>query len=312
MEVGSLSLLQKALPVMYPKTFPQFHPRIYKNADRWADYRMPTLNLTALLGEIEDRPLNRSLLAGNFVLQAQAVIGVQLARLKVPMFFVEKELLHACTRSAPPETVDWQNMRLPFESAIFVLPKNSIFFADGSECGHIVFGRVAAGRHVVNEFNTFDTPKPYFMVFSTSGNGYNIHHLINDKYNSRCADVPVNNAGEPFSIRMDKDEAKISRLMMNTAINLILAMLVRPELRESGRKIGYHKKQHADVFTPNTLGSRYRIARETARGASIGTCGKTVTDVTWRCGHFREQAYGKAYSLHKTIWLEPTLVEYCK
>lgn len=310
MEIGHLGLLQKELVKLYPKSFPRFHPRIYKNADRWADFRLATFSLTALLGSVEDRPLDRSLLEGNSVLQAQAVIGTQLAAHQIPMFFVEKELLHACLASSPPETVDWQRMKLPFEAAIFVLPKNSVFFSDGSECGHIVYGRIPAGRCFINEFNTFNTAKPYFMVFATSPNGYTIHHLVNDLYNSTSDEIAVNNEREPFSIRMDKDEAKISRLMMNTAINLILAMLIRPELRETGKRVGYHKKQHADVFTPNTLGTRYRVSREMTRAAGGASAGKVASGVRWRRGHFREQACGTGYSLRRTIWIEPILIDY--
>ena len=55
-----------------------------------------------------------------------AVSAARLITQKVPLFFIAADLLTAIRQTTPPKNVEWAEMHLPFENAVFVLPRGSV------------------------------------------------------------------------------------------------------------------------------------------------------------------------------------------
>ena len=307
LEIPPLRSLVDTLKSAMPDTYARFNPRTYKNVDKWCDPRYSTLSLTSVIGLLETTPLLKTPIANDSIAKAHAVLGANLLKYNVPQFFVERELLKACLETNPPKSIAWKEIPLPFPSMIFILPRNSLFFSDGTEINYIAFGKLAAGRQQITPLNHLTSPLDIFFLVTESTAGFCLHHTIHDdNYTPPSFDEVQHTRPEDlFSMEMNLTDHETGLLLVKIVFNLLYAMAARPELTERGNRLKKHKKADCELWTPNVVGGKYRVKRESTEAAP-GT--HSSPRLHWRSGHLRNQHFGAGNLQTKTIWIEPILV----
>lgn len=87
-------------------------------------------------------------------------------------------------------------------------------------------------------------------------------------------------------------------VVVNTRPNLVApATCLRRACSRKGR-------QRSELWSPNIIGSTYRVARENAPPNGTHACPR----LHWRRGHLRHQPHGLGRALRKLIWIEPMLI----
>ena len=303
----SLSNLIKDIKTYLPTAYARFNPRVYKNTDRWHDPRFSTLGFTSVVGLLETTPIRQTPVNLDSIAQMQAVLGTILLKHEVPTYFVEKELLNACINTKPLAEIEWRKIKLPFPAGIFILPRNTVFFSDGSELQYIAYGRIEAGNYEISRVSSLYNPQSMFAVFSESLSGFSIHHIIGEEtyIPPPFEAMQHTRPQDAFSLEMNQSDHEVGLLLVQIVFNLICALDARPELKESGKRVGSHKRGAGELWTPHIIGGNYRVKMTKI---SYSESERTAPRLHWRRGHFRNQAYGENFQCRRTIWLEPVLV----
>ena len=293
-----------------PEEFAQLNCKLYKNADRFSDPRILLANL-AVANKFSSSPY--ILQMNSFdrrMAYLQAITAKNLIKFNVPTFFVEGEMLKSCLNTEPPKVVDWSELKLPYETGIFIFPKNFLLFPDGTECGHLMWCRINPGVYqFVHNKMSFD--KKTFLTFTSSLSGYNFHRLLNAPFEPETAMelydfIESKQSNNAELLKLSESEQQFELKLNSLLFNLLLVMTNRETLVKTGERIGRHKKKSLDIWTPNIFGHNYQIKREynSANSHLSGIKQK----YHWRGGHWRTQHYGQANYLTKRIWIEPYMV----
>lgn len=110
------------------------------------------------------------------------------------------------------------------------------------------------------------------------------------------------------------DELKIGgiqyphNLIADWFFKILYAMHSRPEIIQTGKKLGTQKKSNITWYEPIVIGAKYQYK---SAGNSPNVIHSTKR-MHWRRGHFRQQHFGVKFSEVKTIWIEPMLVNSTK
>jgi hypothetical protein len=245
----------------------------------------------------------------------EAIWASRLVGYRVPIFWLSREITEALKFTILPVKLDLTKMKLPFEAAVFMLPKGSLTYQ--SETTDVVFLSYArAGlREEIPSINPNAvktiTGRGDFSVFAGMLNGLllNWSHpweqpLDIARLDATIQDLPI----EPPQTKFESDLpahskdflARVAHLVFNT----LQLMIARPELVSMGSLIKqvHNKRQSVKAFwSPNTIGADYRLRREQRPlgGTHASPRGH------WVRGFWRDQACGPNYSEHKEIWIEP-------
>lgn len=262
--------------------------RTYKGADGFGDYRIPYLDWARNLQQCRNEQLGSQNEHWGFagIQEADQIIYSELHTLPIfdlhkehdfPFFFVSRSMVDALYETELKHEVDWQDMRLPFPAFTIVFPIGSFF---GLEC-------LSVGRH----FDPIDTGKTVLEFKAYHSDGFADWH---------CMQWPFNP-----SAWIDKNYhwSEFENLAPKFVFNLLYAMAARPEYIETGKRIGTHRKNKSEIWTPNIIGRKYAVKRS---GESSGD--HASPRMHWRRGHFRHQPYGPNLTETKVIWIEPMLV----
>lgn len=228
-----------------------------------------------------------------------------------PMFFVDKELLSAVLNTNPPSGVRWDELNLPFEAGVFVLPLGTMRYVDGSAVNHLGWCRARKGDALRFDETTppVNAPDDSFAVYAQPLNedGTVLFSNVDATRRPYIDDDTIINSlwGGAFDIPLSSDDDGFLRQARALVFGLLLAMSARPQLVSYGQRQGKQsKKGRREFWTPNIIGRGFRVERE-----STGEKGTHASPrLHWRRGHFRAQRYGEKLQQIKTIWIEPTLV----
>jgi hypothetical protein len=297
-----------------PDLWAKCYPKIYEGVDGGEHYSAKLVGYFLLTVAVKiEQPEVR--IYEHFNETVEAVWASRLAGYRVPIFWLGREITEALKLTTLPVTLDLTTMKLPFEAAVFMLPKGSLTYK--SEATDVVFASYAraATREEIACINPAAvktiTGRGDFSVFAGMLNG----RLLNwsnpweqpldiAQLDATIQDLPNEPPQTTFETKIAADDgaflARIARLVFNT----LQLMLARPDLVSMGSLAKQvHNKRHSvrAFWSPNVIGTDYRLRRrpQPLGGSHASPRGH------WVRGFWRDQACGPNHSEHKEIWIEP-------
>jgi hypothetical protein len=209
-----------------------------------------------------------------------------------PTYYVSQRIFDAIRHTHPPANQTWEHISFPFPAIAFMLPRGALkHVKDGRDVTFIAIAKIAGpyGERVC-----------VFYPYCDSG--------VSDS----CA-IPLTELLEPTVGWMQANTSKgvpvdsdMSAYCFALAANLLCVMNNRRELIQLGEKLTSKKPPkpgRKPQHSPTWLGLHYQIRYEA--GIDPDMPSSRFTEIGWRCGHFKEQRFGKGRKDSKTIWIEP-------
>lgn len=228
-----------------------------------------------------------------------------LSSYKMPWFFLGEDFLKAIALSNFRETLDWQSMKLPYESGLFAIPRNTVKTSEGVDVAFIMYTRTKKGYYASSFVSAdINVEKDKFSILiGLSNGGWHIVHL--SALYSKGIVLEGTEVGREFTVDARQFNEHLTWLVFGT----LLAMTARPELIEPEscvqQFLNKRKNEPHELWKPNIIGARYRSNTVKKGGGSNIT---KLVRMHWRRGHFRNQACGIKWNDRQVIWLEPMLI----
>jgi hypothetical protein len=301
-------IYEDLLPELWHKAYPRAYP------DMGAYHSMKVVAMDSCSAAIK----RLGPFSSGFADIAEFWTASHLARFRFPTFFLAPTLATAILHTKPPMDLEWHSIELPFEAALFMLPKGTLVHPQYGNCAYIAYARLKKEEVYQSPL----TGHPYsslngsfvLMAGCPEGKPLVFHYVfsLNESPIVHLQDLEAFMAGTPDNTvpelaggtgMGDTDEALI-QTAAHYLFGTLLLMLNRPDLVEKGGSLGKKKTKHGTEFwKPNIIGSRYRVQHaRTSTGEGTSPRGH------WRRGHWRQQVHGPHFSLRKNVWIEPVFV----
>jgi hypothetical protein len=297
-----------------PELWARCYPKIYEGVDGGEHYsaKLVAYFLLTVAVKIEQPEVR---LYEHFNETVEAIWASRLVGYRVPIFWLSREITEALKLTRLPLTLDVTTMKLPFEAAVFMLPKSSLTYR--SEDTDVIFASYA--RAAMNEEIPSINPAAVraisgrgdFSVFAGILDGLllNWSHpweqpLDIGQLDATIQDLPTEPLQTGFQTAIATDGKEFLARIAHLVFNTLRLMLARPELVSMGSLVKQvHNKRHSNraFWSPNTIGTDYRMRRESRPLGGTHTSPRGH----WVRGFWRDQAHGPNYSEHKEIWIEP-------
>jgi hypothetical protein len=253
--------------------------------------------------------------------EVEAMWAATLIKFGVPTYYITYDLAEALTKTTPVEVVDWTDMKLPFDAASFMLPKE-LFLHPGEEgwVSFVSYTRNYGNTHVIlptpNPKNTWEltSQNDTFNVIVRTNTGCTMHWTLDGTFkliDFKEADEMVSMAAgehhtsrDPNSVFNDSD-IDVMRKAVKLLFNIFLFMTSKPEMVEPAKLMKKLKakdgERPVEYWAPHYIGRAYKLRRPSHKlgGTHASPRGH------WVSGFWREQAYGVERKLRKTLWIEP-------
>ena len=297
-----------------PELWAKCYPKIYEGVDGGEHFSAKLVGqvLLRVAVKIEQSEVR---LYQHFGETVEAIWASRLAGYRVPIFWLSREITEALKLTTLPVTLDFTTMKLPFEAAVFMLPKGSLTYQeDASDVAFVSYAR-AAMREEIPSINPAAVEtisgRGDFTVFAAMADGLllNYSHPWEQPLDIAQWDAAVQRSeNKPPETEFQVDItaygkdfiARVGHFVFNT-LQLILS---KPELVSMGsmiRQIHSKRRSIKSVWSPNIIGKDYRLRREAhpLGGSHSSPRGH------WVRGFWRDQACGPNFSERKEIWIEP-------
>lgn len=309
--VNRISKAASEMQARYPKEWDIVYPRVYKDV---GDYHSPRELATDLLGALL---ISLERVDGNLKMlglpdQQALIAATLLTSLKVPTFFVARNLLEAIAQTRPSEPIAWKEMHLPFEAAAFIFPRGVLKHTRDGECGFLWYARLRSGtiyRHPFFTKWTLEVEED--KLFFRAGLDQSLDSLMHGFTESRAPTIRAVDLGGRDTIyrgltteRLNLGDQSLLQSAISLTVGVLLVMLGRPQMVAHGSFTGKRAKSGAEFWAPNIVGKTYRVESDLPHRDGHGVSPR----MHWRRGHWRAQSYGERHLLRKLIWIEPTLV----
>lgn len=297
-----------------PELWAKCYPKIYEGVDGGEYYSAKIVGyfLLTVAVKMEQPEVH---MYEHFTETVEAVWASRLAGYRVPIFWLSREITEALKVTTLPTTLDLTTMKLPFEAAVFMLPKGSLTYRN--EATDVICASYARGamREEIPSINP-DVIRTLsgrgdFSIFAGMSDGLllNWSHPWEQALDIAQLDATIQDTpNEPLETRFQADVtadgrdfmARVAHLVFNT----LQLMLVKSDLVSMGSLVNQvHHRRHStrEFWSPNTIGAEYRLKRQ--RHPLGGTHASPRGH--WVRGFWRNQACGPNYSEYKEIWIEP-------
>jgi hypothetical protein len=252
---------------------------------------------------------------------AELIWASRLASLRVPTYWIGRDMAQAIQQTVPPMEFDWSTEKLPFDAMAFMVPRGVLVHEEKreGEATFVSFVRVRKGDEVASLSTAgprfYDIMEDAFSCFACTSSETLMHwtfareesftkvnlaeldRLVQDfaKYNH----VTYSRFSSDLTMADNRFMARVSHFVFGT----ILLMLTKPEYVTSAslrkRVPAKADKAPKEFWFPNVVGLHYHIRREGGTHAS--------PRIHWVRGAYKEQPYGERHALRKRIWVEPYL-----
>lgn len=312
-------LMVRGAETIEPELFRKLYPRRYAEIGGFHSAKVVAAFLTDAVAsarwlDLENLPAaTRLLLPGlKFLME-----------MKMPMMFLDPKLVEAVKRTDFPDAINWQEMHLPYEHGIFMLPKGTLVHPVDGEAVCIIYSRMPPGIYYPPEQGKLPrlehTQGTFSFLALTTKNGVWYDGNLTDESSPL---VKLNNLfysiGEEYGHgphlptptildhKLNHEDSIFLESVATLMFGTFMVMDAKPELHEKAkleRKVKSKIGPPIEYWSPNVIGKYYKpkvIRTDHGTHAS--------PRMHWRRGHTREQAHGPQRSLRKTIWIEPMLV----
>jgi hypothetical protein len=285
-----------------PDVYKSFFGRTYRAVENWHDWRYgPAIYSAALVmgaeamarhlydgGDMEFSPSNKNAVTFHHAATAQLLLNNG-----NPVFFVGPELLEAALHSDLPEVVDWRVMHMPYEAVNFIFPREGLFL-EGHEIPFVTYSRKPLKLDIPLFRTKLQYSAPNFSLHSVlPDTGANYDFSISEPYSfaqAKMQEKEIERWSADLSEYKMFHAADTHDLLMRVVFNLLFIMTARPDIVQPGRQIGHvreHKRELKELWEPNIIGPRYRVARPEPLGGTHAS-----PRLHWRRGHYRQQGRG--------------------
>lgn len=297
-----------------PELWAKCYPKIYEGAGGGEHYSAKLVGyfLLTVAFKIEQPEVR---MYTHFNETVEAIWASRLAGYRVPIFWLTRDITEALKLTTLPVTLDLTTMKLPFEAAVFMLPKGSLIYQ--SESTDVVcasYARAAMSEQIPSinpaAVETI-TGRGDFSVFAGMLNGLLLSwsHPWEQPLDIAQLDATIQDTDNGllqthYQTDITQDGKHFVARVAHLVFNTLHLMLARPELVSMGSLAKQvHHKRHSitEFWTPNTIGKDYRLGRgsQPLGGSHASPRGH------WVRGFWRDQACGPNYSQHKETWIEP-------
>lgn len=313
--------LQQSIEKGWPELWAKCYPRLY-DSPILSDYyspKIPAFDMAATVLK-QFMPLKGKAESYDFIL------ANRLAMFNMPTFFLSREIATAIRNTSPPHAFEWHDMALPFDAAIFMLPKGFLRHDVDGECAYVAYSRC-------RENMTYDAPlQPRhhfgilnggFLVFTAAiepPRTYHYHWPFADYEGIQGQASPViqlrdlDNSMQAFADDtntfffpkgMEPADEELIREAAHYVFGALVLMLNRPDMITRGSLRKRVKQAGAirprEFWSPNIIGEHYHVRREyiSQGGTHASPRGH------WVRGSWRNQAHGPKRSLRREMWVEP-------
>jgi hypothetical protein len=297
-----------------PELWAKCYPKIYEGVDGGEYYSAKLVGyfLLCTAFKIEQPEVH---IYKHFTETVEAIWASRLAAYRVPIFWLGREITEALKMTTLPVTLDLTTMKLPFEAAVFMLPKGSFTYpGEANDVVCVSYARAAMHEEIpsINPAAIESiSGRGDFSVFAgmISGRLLNWSHPWEQPLDIAQLDATIQDTpSEPSETRFAYGVTTHDKHFMGRAAHLVFntlhLMLARPNLVSIGslvKQVRDKRKSIKTFWSPNMIGKDYRLRRdsEPLGGTHASPRGH------WVRGFWRDQACGPNYSQHKEIWIEP-------
>jgi hypothetical protein len=245
----------------------------------------------------------------------EAIWASQLAAYRVPIFWLSREITEALKLTTLPVTLNLTTMKLPFEAAVFMLPKGSLVYqSEATDVVCVSYARAGMREEIpcINPSATKTvTGRGDFTVFAAMLNSLllNWSHpweqpLDITQLDATIQDTPKAPLKEMFDDDLTTEAQRFLARAAHLVFNTLQLMLTKPALVSMGsplKQVQNKRKSVKTFWIPNIIGKDYRLRRgaQSLGGTHASPRGH------WVRGFWRDQACGPKFSEHKETWIEP-------
>jgi hypothetical protein len=306
----SFAFMAKQIKAKHPVIWQMLEPKVFKGTENYNDHKAIYCDFAVPFMAIDSK--SPEMFHSYGVMDSLFRFTLQ-KDFNIPIFFVSKPLLDAVIKSNANFSIDWETMRFPYSSFNFVMPKNSLHI-NSEEIVYIDISRLLPAERrrmmTIAQLPThFDKnpDKPSLVINAVTTRGTKYTKQLCEPFNPfEYYDLTKNEFLLEGEVEMVRPESEELDRLPNIVFNLLFAMAARPELIETGRKLGRQKKSNSEIWSPNIIGRKYTVKH--SEGYDELSSEHGTKRMHWRRGHFRNQPYGKGLTETKIIWLEPSLI----
>jgi hypothetical protein len=308
----------EAMERTWPELWRKCYPRIYSNSPTCGTYyssKEPARQMMGIALKIQQGYLGQS---ENY----EFLIASNLARFNMPTFWIGADIAEALRHTAPPGTLDWYDMPLPFDACIFMLPKGALVHPEEGDVVFVAYSRLKAGEERMSPLTkrTYGSVNGGMTFLALTEWGHLIHwNMPLDAYGSKMTLPEMDTLMQAYSINkhstsfwvgdkppeMTPADDKLGIEVAHLVFGTIFLMTDRPDLITRGalqKRVAARKdKPGREFWSPNILGEHYRIRRDTTPQGGVHASPR----FHWVRGYYREQPYGEESMLRKRVWIEP-------
>lgn len=297
-----------------PDIWAKCYPKVYEGVDSGEYYSAKLLAyfLLSIAVKIE-RP--EVCMYRDFTETVEAVWASRLAAYRVPIFWLTRDITEALKLTTLPTRLDFREMKLPFEAAVFMLPKGSLTYqSEATDVACVSYARTA----MCEQIPSINPPivetisgRGDFSVFAgmSSGRLLNWSHpweqaLDIAELDATIQDTPNEPLRTPFQYDVDVYDKQFMARVAHLVFNTLQLMLAKPNVVSMGRllkEVQAKRLSRKTFWSPNLVGQDYRLRRasQALGGTHVSPRGH------WVRGFWRDQACGPKYSQHRETWIEP-------
>lgn len=251
-------------------------------------------------------------------------IASHLTKYRVPMYWIGADLAEALGKTTPPGAIDWYNMHMPFEAAVFMMPKGSLVHQTDGDCSFICYARLQADAQY---FAPLIPHKPYgsinggMVIGAYVEEGFFLHWNVPlNFYGPKITMAQLHELMSQFSVyehptaiplrdgsnKMTSADHALGADVAHYLFSILTLMTARPELVTEGKLVNKtlakKGREAKEFWSPYVIGERYKLRRE-----PVPYQGGTHASPRfhWVEGFWKQQPYGPGKQLRREIWIEP-------
>jgi hypothetical protein len=144
--------IEKTMPALWRVCY----PRIYQEpkCGRYYSAKKPAKQLATIAIKMMQNQVGPSELY-------EFIMASHITRFQVPTYWLGEDIAQALLKTTPPGVIDWYNMPMPFEAAVFMIPKGALVHPTDGDVSFLTYSRLRAMEHYASNL----VPgKPYGSV----------------------------------------------------------------------------------------------------------------------------------------------------
>lgn len=301
-----------------PDLWRKCYPKVYNSIPH--DYASPKELAATLVGcalKIEQGFLGENE-------KAEIVWASKLTNLRVPLYLLTHDMAEALKLTTPPQMISLEEIKLPFEAAVFMLPKSVLVNEDANEGDALFISYVRT--HVGEQIRSLASGNPEFWWPQQNGSmtifaGTRGEHLLHwtipnieridlgnlDEWIKRFLEVGFQHRSQ-FPQWVNEDLTPEDNRFMARVVHLLFTTLIlmtaRPDLvTAAALESRIHKKRETprEFWSPHVIGKNYKI-RRAAKPYQGGTHASPRLHPVR--GYFKPKL-GARLGLVEPPWIEP-------